>query len=354
MRLRSLDKLEAQLRDNPHTITDIYSVLFCMTAYYLGVEGASIAPFDGEFDLKFNRQAWLNTFEELGQEGSHVLGPAGYQQHRRFLLECEQQLFGFCEGAVRWWIPEETLKGTCERKMLKCQLTRMLNRVYALMDIVSLFHAFELFLVELTTFYRSGRIDTLLIIRSLVHIHLLVPTHPLSLRCPPFLSVSFDLRFTSKYSLSSFTAVPTFAYSRVGGLISSGRVPRIVRYEATNSRILLPLFLSFAFDTLHRYRCLDLISMNTHHHVLLGPSMTVQDFCLNFENKEAQDFGVVNGDLDFVVDGWAASAALVREYPFEDDGGDEEMVRQCLLGKKIHSNELVRISFLRMFVLLTN
>lgn len=83
--------------------------------------------------------------------------------------------------------------------------------------------------------------------------------------------------------------------------------------------------------------------MSAHNIILVGESMTVHEYFDTFEIRgQGAFYGVENTDLDFVVDGWAAAVALSGALSLAVDAGDEEIVRDCLLNKKLPSNELVR------------
>jgi len=185
VRLRTLSELADGLHHvesgpdgGEHGMMEIYSELMCMLAYYLGIEGARIAPFNGEFDLAFYRRTWLDTYRELGELGSRVLGLDGYQQHRDFLVNSQEALLGWCEGAIRWWIPERTREGRTRRNalrdrlMLRDQLMRMMEGLYDIMGIVSLSQPFSKLGVVFHHFsFNLNRPRTLLITQSLALVH---------------------------------------------------------------------------------------------------------------------------------------------------------------------------------------
>jgi len=178
VRLRTLSELADGLHhvqsgpdEGEHGMMEIYSELVCMLAYYLGIEGARIAPFNGEFDLGFYRQTWSDTYKELGELGSRVLGLDGYQQHRDFLVSSQEALLGWCEGAIRWWIPERTREGRTRRKMLWDQFVRMIKDLYSIMGIVSRSQLFSK--LEIASHHFSLNLSRALIIRLL------------ALMCPP-------------------------------------------------------------------------------------------------------------------------------------------------------------------------
>lgn len=120
-----------------HGLMEIHSVLLCMLAYYIGIEGAKDAPFNGQFDLEFNSHAWLDTYYRCGKRGSHVLGPKGYRLHRDFLVNHQGDLRRWCEGAVQWWITEDSDMNTQKRQWLTNQLAKMMKHLYDIMGIVS-------------------------------------------------------------------------------------------------------------------------------------------------------------------------------------------------------------------------